>query len=108
MIYYMQCFEDIQPKWDWIRSTMAGTAVLFGIASNYRPRIFAHGVYYVFGVFACLLWTIVILSGVVSIMMNPIYEDQVKSIKEIVDGSFEMVGYKRALQHMMNNNGVSF
>lgn len=43
-IYYLQQFEN-GPKWHWNRITLAGMAVLIGVPSDYRPKIFSQRVF---------------------------------------------------------------
>lgn len=107
LIFSLQRFEDLQPKWDWNRITLAGFAFFLGVAYRFRPQIFPLRVYYTFVVFGCMLYSNVILSAIINIIWEPIYQHQVKSIKEVVDGSFEMVGDELALRHMIQNNEVS-
>lgn len=99
--YFFQRFEDFKPKWNWSRITLAGVATCV-----YKAKLFPHRVFYIFGLYGSLVHAVVIMSGVIIILMKPIYEDQVKSIEEILDGSFEIVGDHFALQHMIRQDEV--
>lgn len=107
MGYFMQQFEDLQPKWDWFRITFAGIAPCLGFVSEYKPKIISHRIFFICCVFGAMLSYIVTNSIVLLLITHPFYENQIKSIQEIIDGDFKLVGDGFALQHLMQQKQVN-
>lgn len=105
--YFLQQFENLQPKWDWFRLTLVGISITFGSVGCYKPQIISNRIFFIFCVFGCMIFVITTMSVMFKIMTNPIYENQVKTIEEIVN-RFDLVGDEFALQHLMRQNEVIF
>lgn len=105
--YYLQRFEASTLKMDAFEIILAATAISISMIHKYRAINHSNRVFYAFACMAGILHTIVILTGSMAILMNPIYEDQINSIAEILDDSFEIVGDSFALHHIMRKNEVS-
>lgn len=106
-MYYLQRFEDLQSTWDWNRVTVISFGILLGMPFKYRPTKLPLKFLYAFGIFGSILYGIVILSCLMINLKDSFYKDQVESIQEIVDDSFEIIGDSFALQQMMRQNAVS-
>lgn len=105
--YFMQRFEDLQPKWDWFRITLAGFAPNVGFPSPYEPKILPHRIAYLACVFGAMITYILINSMFVLFMNTPIYEKQIESIHEINKGGYELAGDGFALQHLEKQSQVN-
>lgn len=105
--YFMQQYEELQPKWDWFRITFSGMAPCFGFVSEYTPRIFPNRIFFICCVFGAMLSYIVTTSMLLFFLTKPLYEKQIQSIGEIIDKDFEIVGDGFALQHLKMQHQVS-
>lgn len=107
--YFLQQFEDIDPKWDWHRLTVLGFANATGFAYNtYKIQSNANRIFY-----ACCLFSILIFNTVLSVyylifMTNPIYDDQIDSIRMIVADDYTLTGDEFALKYLRERNEVVF
>lgn len=106
MGYFIQQFEDYQPKSDWITLTMTGAASAFGMVCPYKANITSNRIF--FG--SLLLGNIVfgsnVLSFILRTMTSTVYEKQVESVQEVMRRSYELAGDEFALQHLIIRNEV--
>lgn len=102
--YFLQQFEDLYPKWSYFQLLHTLMGISMGIITIYKPKSISNRIFFAFGHFASILYVICILSCFKDILINPIFKDQIQSVKEIVDGSFELVGDKVAFQHIIRKN----
>lgn len=105
--YFMQQYEELQPKWDWFRLTFSGMAPCFGFVSDYQPKIAPNRIFFIFCIFGAMLSYIVTTSMLLLLLKNPMYEKQIQSIEEIIRKDFEIVGDKFAFQHLKMQHQVS-
>lgn len=106
--YFIQQYEDLYPKWNWFRLSLAGMAPCWGAPSEYNPKIIPNRIFFIFCIFGALLTYIVATSFYLLLLTNPRFEDQIKLRHEIIDERFELVGEGFALQHLMKQNQVNF
>lgn len=108
-IYFMQQFEDLQPKWDWHRITLIMFANVSGFSYNsYNPQTIPYRIYHIITLFCAIIITNFISSFMLLLLTTPIYENQIESIQEIVDNQFEVISDTFALQHLKLQNQVYF
>lgn len=110
LFYYLQQYEDVQPKWDWFRLTFSGICTTLGFPSEFRPQNIPSRIFFIFCIFGSMLFMIVVIAKTFAFATTPLYDKQIDSIREIVDESFDLIGDDFALQHLMQQNevGVKF
>lgn len=104
--YFLQQFEDLEPKWDWFRITIAAIGPCLGVVSEYRPQILPNRIFFICCIFGAFLIYIITSSFWLYFTANPIFEKQISSVHEIVNGNFQLAGDGFALQHLMKQNEV--
>lgn len=108
MAYFLQQFEDLQPKWDWYRLTLAGTSPCFGMPSVYKPKILPNRIFFIACVFGAMLVSIVCNCITILILTKPIFDDQIGTLHEIIENGFNLSGDSIVLQHLKQHNQVNF
>lgn len=103
--YYMQQFED-EPKFDWFRISLAGFGPCFGVVTDYNAKATPHRIAYLFCLLGAFLIYIIGSSFWILFTTNPIFENQISSVQEIINGGLELVGDRFSLQHLINQNQV--
>lgn len=104
-IYFFQRFEDV--KWDWNRINMIAFCAACGFPIDIKAQIIPHRIFYIFAQFGLMIFTNTFLSFLLLFLMNPIYDYQFQSKKDILDASFELAGDEIALHHLTKQNEVS-
>lgn len=103
--YFLQQFE--RQKWDWYRMTLASLTAVCGFPTDYRPQLITNRIFFT----ACLMGNMVYNTSVVVFFMRAMsttmfYENQIETIQEIVNSSFDLKGDEFALQHLMKQKTV--
>lgn len=106
-IFFMQQFEDVRPKWDYIRISITIVRCYCGLGIEYKPKLHSTRIFiascllssFLFDITYILLWT--------KYMTTPLFESQIQSRQEIIDNRFEMVGDGFALQQLIKQNEVN-
>lgn len=106
MGYFLQQFEDFQPKYDWLRLTFMAVCCMSGFVCDYKPKIISNRIFFMFCVFGAMIYVITMMSLILKCLCNPIFEDQIETIEEIIDNSYDLVGDGSALQHLMRRREV--
>lgn len=105
--YFLQQFEDLQPKWDYIRIFLAAFCAVLGFRNEYKPQIISHQIFYTFCLFGNLIFGVAIVVFFMKALSSTMfYENQIESVQEIVNMSFDLKGDYLALQHLMKQNEV--
>lgn len=104
-VYFLQQFESAR-KYDWNTILMAITTMLLGFSSNYKAHLISNRILFIACIFGGIVFSTIVLAFFLRITINPIYESQIKSFREIVDGSYDLIGDYVALQHMIRKNEV--
>lgn len=102
----MQRFEDLQPKWDWMRISLAGFAPNVGFVSVYDPKILPHRLAYISCVLGAMITNILINTMFLQFMTTQFFENHIKSFDEIISNDFELAGDRFALYHLMEQPEV--
>lgn len=105
-IYFIQQFEHFQPKWDWHRLALAGFCLMCGFVSDYKPNNLSNRVFCCFWIYSSMFFIISATCIFIGFMTTNIYENQIRSINEIINNNFELIGDDFALQHLMQQNEV--
>lgn len=106
MFYFLQQFEDVQPKWDWLRLTFTAMCCINGFVCNYKPKIISNRILFICCLFGSMIYVITVMSFMLYVIEKSIFENQMKTIKEIVDNSYDFVGDGYALEHLMGQKEV--
>ena len=101
--YFLQQFDNPNPKWSWPRIFTLALGICFGITTNFRPMSISNRIYFAISSFAGIIYVICILAFFKDVLINPMFKHQIQSIQEIVDGSFELVGDNIAFEHIKRN-----
>lgn len=104
--YFIQQFEDMRPKWDWHRITFAGFCCCCGFPSEFNPKTTSQRLSFSCILLAFMILDITGLALMVKSITKPFYNDQIDSIKQIVDNSFELSGDKFALENIIKQTEV--
>lgn len=108
-LYFMQQFEDVQPKWDWYRISLVSMSIACGAGyPSYKPKINPTRIFSAFGLFAGIMITTTVNSLLLLFITNPIFDIQIESIPKLVNEHFDLVGDEFALMHLRRQNQVSF
>lgn len=108
--YFLQTFEDLQPKWDFFEEAISVIGHFVGFVYPYKPKRLSNRMFYIFGLFACIIFTSSFISIMMKMMQKPIYRKSINSIEAILDSSnppFELTGDHFALQQLHKQNEVS-
>lgn len=105
--YIFQIFEDLQPKYTWIRICFDAFHSICGFPLEYKPKLIANRIYITFCVFGNLIFNISIVVFLMKALCSPIfYENQIESVREIVDMNFNLKGDYFTLRHLIKQNEV--
>lgn len=99
-------FEELQPKWDWFRITLAGFAPNLGFVTVYEPKILPHRLAYIACLFGAMVTHVLVNSFIIIFMSTSIYGNQIGSIHEITNGDYELTGDGLALEHLKHQSQV--
>lgn len=107
MIYFIQQFEDKQPKWDLLRHITDGICVFCCFSCEYRPQIISIRIVFAFFVLGCIIFNISNFAFWMKIVEIQYYEKQIETVQQIVN-SFHLVGDEFALEHVKRQNNVGY
>lgn len=108
--YFLQTFEDLQPKWDFFEEAISVIGHFVGFVYPYNPKRISNRIFYIFGLFACIVFSSSFISIMMKIMHKKIYRNPINSIETIVDSSnppFQLTGDHFTLQQLQKQNEVS-
>ena len=103
--YVMQQFER-HPKWDLHRISVNGFQLYIGFGCPYEPKNSSHRFGAVFVFLGAFLINIILCTKILTIFTSPMQETQVKSIEDIVNGEFQLVGDRFAYHTISQQNQV--
>lgn len=106
--HFLQQFEDVQPKWDWLRLTFTAMCCNLSFVCNYKPKIISNRILFIFCLFGSMIYVITVMSFMLNVINRPIFENQVKTIEETIDNSYDFAGDGYAFQHLMKQNEVIY
>lgn len=98
-VYILEQFE-YRTKWDWHRIFFDGLRIHMGFSCVYNPKNNASRVLYLFILFACIIFTITISSTLLQFIASPILSTQVKTVQQIIDEQFTLIGGGFELQKL--------
>lgn len=104
--YFLQQFEDLQPKWDWFRITFAGICCCVGSTTYYKPKTFSNRNFFLFLLFGNMIFVISFISCLIQLVSAAIYDHQIESVREMLDDSFELLCDEFTFQHLIKQNEV--
>lgn len=102
--YFLQQFENVQPKWDWFRITVNGLSVICGYGSVYKPQILSNRIFYTLALFSSMIFGVTMIAFFIKFLSEPIYLKQISFVQELMDESFDLAGDIFALQHLKMQN----
>lgn len=106
--YFMYQFEDLHPKWDWHRITLGCLRCSCSFPCESKPKNISHRIYFTSFLFGSMLFGIYLVSVMMKLMTNPLYENQVNSVETIIDGSFDLAGDIFVLEHLTKQKEVNY
>lgn len=105
--YFIQQFEDLQPKWDYCKIFLAAFCAVLGFPNEYKPHLISHRIFFIFCLFGNLIFGILIVVFFMKALSSTMfYENQIESVQEIINMSFDLKGDDFALQQLMKQNEV--
>lgn len=104
VIYIIQQFE--QQKWDWNLITINIVCVVCGFNTNFKPKSNAMRLVLIIFLFAAIICSTLFSSVLIKQITKPILKLQVDSIREIIDGDFNLVGDRFAFMKISQDNKV--
>lgn len=105
--YVLQQFEDVYPKWDWFRLMVCGIANVCGLSYTYKPKILANRIYYACMLISALIYAITIVAYGQHFVSIQLYEDQISSVREIINKDYTWFGDSFALAHLYKQSEVT-
>lgn len=106
MGYFLQGFEKHR-KLDWHSITLAGIGCLCGFSVQHRNVHNTSGrIFLGFCLYGSVVFNICLISCMINFLKKPLYEDQIDSIQQIINNSYELAGDEFALEHLVKQNGV--
>lgn len=103
--YYLQKCER-RKKWDWHRLTVEGFCGSVGFPCTWNPENISNRVVTIFVLFAVLILNVVFNVGISLSILTPIMNPQIRSIQEIIDGNFKLMGDQSAMQKIIHRNEI--
>lgn len=103
--YFLQMFER-HLKWDWNKTLIAGFTFYTGLPSTYRPTNSAHRIAALSVFFGGMLFAILIVSKTMNLFTTPIFNPQVKTIDQLLESEFSLVGNAFAYQKISQQTQV--
>lgn len=108
VIFFMQQFEDVRPKWDYIRISITIIRCYCGFGIEYKPKLHSTRIFIVSCLLSSFLFDIKFILLWTKYMTTPLFERQIQSRQEIIDNRFETVGDGFALQQLIKQNEVNY
>lgn len=106
LAYFLQQFER-HPKWDWNRLVFNGACCYCGFPCAYRPENNANRILYLFFLFGCQIFLIVLGAGLIFLINQPVLNPQIESIEEIIYGNFKLLGDEYAFTKISQKTKVN-
>lgn len=107
LIYFMQTFDQVKPKWDVIRIIFCGLRIYCGFVCEYKPKINSTRILFTSLLLAFILFDVTFVTFWSEYMKTTHFEDQINTVKGIIDNEFEIVGDVFALHHLKHQNEVN-
>lgn len=104
--YFLQQFEPKQ-KWDSFQISVNGVRCYFGLPCSYLPENNANRVLYISVLYGCIIFTTVLSTMIIKFFTTTVYDPQIRSIDEIIDGDFNLVGNQYILDEISRENRVN-
>lgn len=107
--YILQTFEDSQPKRNFLHESISVLGHFVGFVYPYKPKRISNRCFYIFGLFACIIFVSSFISIMMKIIHKPIFKNEVRSVQGIVNSTvpFEFTGDYFALQQLQKQKEVS-
>lgn len=106
--YFLVQFEIFAPKWNWIRITLSSIGAVCGVSCDFNPQRIPIRIFIIFCLYANTVFSITVLAIFMKSLTTVFYDKPIETIQEIVDKSFKLTGDEFALQHLINQNEVSY
>lgn len=106
IFYYLQQFEDVQPKWQSFRIALGVLCRFIGMSYPYNSTNNSSRILFIIGMLGCLIFSTSFMSILMTSMNEQRYEDQVKTIQEICDKEYELTGSHYSLRQVEKANRV--
>lgn len=104
--------EQLEPhhhrKWDWNKCWCNALCCYFGFPCAYNPVNNTCRVGYTLVLYGGIIFVTVINTGLIRILLINIYNPQVQTVQDIIDGQYTLVGDQVALNRIMQQNEVKF
>lgn len=88
--------EQLEPKhhqkWDWNKFVFNGVRCYFGFSCTYNPTNNVCRVGYAFVLFGGIIYATAFTALVIKLILIRMYEPQINSVQEFIDGRFSLVG----------------
>lgn len=104
--YYCEQFER-HPKWDWFKFTINGFGCMLGMPCTYNPTITATRIGILLCLFSAIIFVSLISAALMQLVMTPILNPQIKSVQEIIAGSFKLVGNRFLIEKISQQKEVN-
>lgn len=105
--YFLQMFER-RPRWDILKFSVNGFACYMGFPCTYNPIRSGTRLSTIFIFFGSFLFATLLSTMTVKILTTPLYNSQIKSIDQIIENKFQLVGNMFAYQKITKQNQVNF
>ncbi|XP_031636877.1 uncharacterized protein LOC116349537 [Contarinia nasturtii] len=103
VLYYFQKLERYS-KWDWYRLVFDGLYGALGFPYTFTSESLTVRVIIVLLSFAALVFSTVTSTAILLLIMIPTLNPQIKTVQEIINGHFELVGDRFAFEKLLEWN----
>lgn len=100
IVYFCQQFER-HPKWDWNKISFDGFNCWIGLPCPYRPKTTANRIVYSGCILGSIIYGCLLSSVIMQLVLTPILSPQTKSVQEIIDGDFKLIGERFVFEKLM-------
>lgn len=104
--YFLQQFEQPNKRFDCHKILLIWICTYTSFVCSYMPKVLSHRIFYAFHIFSSMIFGAIYLSFSMRTLSKPMYDNQIRTIDEIVNSSFELVGDAFTLQHLMKQKEV--
>lgn len=88
--YFGQQFE--QTQWDSYKFIFSGMALFCGFPCNHKPQQIFNRIGYVFVLFGCALYVIVVASTFATFGIFRFFEPKIDSVSIFLNGNYDLIG----------------
>lgn len=106
MVYYFQQFDDVFPKWSYVRVLVNGLGCVLGVPINYTPKLVFTRLQYFLTLFGSIVYSITIIAFTQQILTFPLFEHQINSRQEIRYHNFQLAGDELTFHRLMDQDQV--